>query len=176
MSEMRISERYARALEKLEKIIPREVAKQSLDSMTDLFTETKFAKILRSPVVPTDLKKDVLFHVLGASATSGVKAFVTEVVEAGRVALIPRIQQSYLQLCDAADGVIRGKLIGTSSDDESVLKEIEQYLSKELGKDVALQFESDPALLGGFVIRMGNLHIDLSVKNRISSLAQQALA
>ncbi|MGA1696643.1 MAG: F0F1 ATP synthase subunit delta, partial [Arenicellales bacterium] len=48
---------------------------------------------------------------------------------------------------------------------------IAQALEKKLGRKVTLEVSADPSLIGGAVIRAGDLVIDGSVKTRLEKLA-----
>ena len=46
-----------------------------------------------------------------------------------------------------------------------------QSLSQKLGREVSVQVTQDPQLIGGAVLRAGDLVIDASVKGRLQKLA-----
>ena len=50
-------------------------------------------------------------------------------------------------------------------------QKIAQALEKKLGRKVTLEVSADPSLIGGAVIRAGDLVIDGSVKTRLEKLA-----
>jgi F-type H+-transporting ATPase subunit b len=46
------------------------------------------------------------------------------------------------------------------------------YLQAQLGKDVAIEFKADPDILGGVVLRVGDMVVDDSVSGKLGALRQ----
>ena len=78
----------------------------------DLFSETETRKVLKSPVMPGDLKKAVLAYV--AEKTKSPAEFVNfanQVVDAGRTAYMPQISKAYKEMLDAKRGIAEATAI-----------------------------------------------------------------
>jgi F-type H+-transporting ATPase subunit delta len=174
----RIARRYARALYKicdsnLEK------AKKDLESLKTLrvlFDDKDAGKILRSPVMPPDLKKTLLHYGLEkAVAGEDLKNFVDTLVSAGRVALLPQMIDAYGDLINEAEGkalaVVTSAVPLAQDDQDSIASRLAQIL----GKSIVLESKVDPSLLGGFVAKVGNYRIDMSLKTKLDGLAQSAV-
>ena len=46
------------------------------------------------------------------------------------------------------------------------------YLQGQLGADAAVEFKTDPAILGGVVLRVGDMLVDDSVSGKLGALRQ----
>ena len=57
--------------------------------------------------------------------------------------------------------------------DEAVVQRIGDEIGKQTGRRVELTKQVDPAILGGFVVRVGNAILDSSVRNRLEQLRKQ---
>jgi F-type H+-transporting ATPase subunit delta len=55
-------------------------------------------------------------------------------------------------------------------------KRLGQVLSQRLGKRVILQLRTDPSILGGALIRCGDLVIDGTARGRLAAMTQALLA
>jgi F-type H+-transporting ATPase subunit delta len=60
--------------------------------------------------------------------------------------------------------------------DEALQKSIAQALSKQLGKEVLPSFTTDPEILGGSIVRIGERIHDGSVRRRLTKLRRHLLA
>jgi F-type H+-transporting ATPase subunit delta len=89
----------------------------------------------------------------------------------GRLALLPVIAELYEQMRADAEGSVEAELIAAMDVDAAAQDKIAQALKARLNRDVTLTFKVDPALLGGAVIRAGDLVIDGSVRGRLQKLA-----
>jgi F0F1-type ATP synthase delta subunit len=58
---------------------------------------------------------------------------------------------------------------------ESELSAVRTSLRSLLGQEVRVTEKTDPTILGGFVVRIGNMLIDMSVKTKLNGLANSAL-
>ena len=70
-----------------------------------------------------------------------------------------------------AEGRVEAEVISASAVSDAQLKDSAAALKKRLGRDIDLSTRIDPALIGGFVIRAGDLVIDGSVQGKLRALA-----
>ena len=174
----RIARRYARALYKvcdanLEK------AKKDLEclkTLNVLFDDKDAGKILRSPVMPPDLKKTLLHYGLEkAVAGEDLKNLMDTLVSAGRVAFIPKLVEAFSDLINEAEGKALAHVVSAAPLAQEDQDSIATQLGGLLGKKIVLDNKVDPALLGGFVAKVGNYRIDMSLKTKLDGLAQSAV-
>ena len=57
--------------------------------------------------------------------------------------------------------------------DESTINAIGDRIGSQVDRHIELSAEVDPDILGGIVLRVGNLILDASIKNRLEQLRQQ---
>jgi F-type H+-transporting ATPase subunit delta len=174
----RIARRYARALFKVTEGSLGKAKEDlaSLETLQALFDDKDAGKILRSPVMPTDLKTTLLQYGLEkAGADEHLKSFIDAVVSAGRVAFLPAMTEAFRDLIDEKEGRAHAHVVVATdlcAEDEA---SIGNQLGKLLGKTIIVDTKIDPSLLGGFVARVGNYRIDMSLKTKLDGLAQSAV-
>lgn len=88
-----------------------------------------------------------------------------------RLRLLPAIAPLYEELRDDAQGTVGAHVTAAHPVSEAQQKAIADALKKRLGRDVELECDVDEALIGGAVIRAGDLVIDGSVTGRLRQLA-----
>ena len=57
--------------------------------------------------------------------------------------------------------------------DEGLVEEIGERIEEQTGRQVELSTNVDPDVLGGLVVRVGNMVLDASVRNRLEQLRKQ---
>ncbi|GAO38132.1 ATP synthase subunit delta [Sphingomonas changbaiensis NBRC 104936] len=55
--------------------------------------------------------------------------------------------------------------------DDDQVAQLKSQLKQRLGRDVAVELNVDPTILGGLVVRVGSQMIDSSIRTRLTSLA-----
>jgi len=131
--------------------------------------------MLMSPRVPKAEKS----RLLGAGLKDAPKQFVLflqAVVRRGRGQLLREIANAYAALLDIKFNRLRAGVMLVRTPDEALRRSIEAGLSKAFGKQVIATFSSDPQLLGGAVVRVGERVYDGSVRRRLTRLRRHLLS
>jgi F-type H+-transporting ATPase subunit delta len=110
-------------------------------------------------------------EVCGARLDDQARNLIKLLAQNRRLALLPMIAGLYEQMRAEAEGSVEAELIAAMEVDAAAQDKITQALKARLKRDVTLTFKVDPALLGGAVIRAGDLVIDGSVRGRLRKLA-----
>jgi F-type H+-transporting ATPase subunit delta len=94
----------------------------------------------------------------------------------GRQRLLREISTEYQALLDIKHNRIRAGVTLARPADPALQREIQEALSRELGKEVIAAFHQDPEILGGTVVRIGERIHDGSVRRRMTKLRRQLLS
>jgi F-type H+-transporting ATPase subunit delta len=130
--------------------------------------------VLMSPRVPKAEK----VRLLGAAfkgAPREFALFLQALVKRGRQRLLREISTEYQALLDIKHNRVRAGVTLAHPADPAVQREIQEALSRELGKEVVAAFHVDPEILGGTVVRVGERIHDGSVRRRMTKLRRQLL-
>jgi F-type H+-transporting ATPase subunit delta len=140
-----------------------------------LETTPGFADMLMSPRVPKSEKA----RIIGAGLKDAPREFVLflqAVVKRGRGPLLREIATQYSALLDVKFNRLRAGVTLARTPDEGLRRTVEAALSKALGKQVIASFNTDPQILGGAVVRVGERVYDGSVRRRLTRLRRQLIA
>lgn len=179
MSSLRIASRYAKALFRLADGDLAKAEKQAtaLDTIQELFAMEESARILRSPVMPAELKRELLKLALDrVGASPDLRNFTNALIGAGRLAMLPQVGEAYRLLLDAARGVLHAEVSSAVELGGAEVGAIQSALKNMLRKEIKIAQRIDKNLLGGFEVRIGNMLVDMSVRTKLDALAAQALA
>lgn len=97
--------------------------------------------------------------------------FVRLLVDNRRLALLPEIVTQFEALKAEAEARVEATVVSAFALETAQLQHIGEALRRKLGREVTLTTQVDQALLGGVVIRAGDLVIDGSVRGRLQELA-----
>ena len=98
--------------------------------------------------------------------------FVKVVGQYGRFALLPDISQRFAEERAAREGRNQVHVTSAFELSKSQRKTIVEAMETRLGTKVTLDCDVDDSLIGGVVIRAGDLVIDASLRGRLAQLAQ----
>lgn len=131
--------------------------------------------VLMSPRVTKAEKARILTEAL-PRAPKAFRAFLVAVVKRGRQRLFREIASQYLIVLDVKLGRARARVVLARTADAADQKAIAAALTKALGKTVISTFETDPAILGGAVVQVGDRRYDGSVRRKMATLRRSLLA
>lgn len=94
----------------------------------------------------------------------------------GRGPLLGEIATGYAALLDGKFNRLRAGVTLAKAPDEGLRRSIQAGLSRALGKEVIASFGTDPQILGGAVVRVGERVYDGSIRRRLTRLRRQLLA
>jgi len=129
------------------------------------------AAMIASPSVSDEQVINVLADIAGESVTTEARHFLALLAENKRLPLLADIAVIFEQLRAEAEKVMT---VGVSTAKALTKKQeanIAKALKKRTGRDVTLNVEINESLLGGAIIRAGDLVIDGSALGKLNRLA-----
>ena len=127
---------------------------------------------LKSPVVKL-LEKAAVLDALFPSVSSESKSLFTTLVSNKRVNILGQIATQYGILYDQVNNkenaFVTTAIAMTSELEEKVMAKLKTLTTKE----VTLRKSVDANILGGFVLRVGDLQYDASVSNQLNTLKRK---
>ena len=141
-----------------------------------LRAEPRIRHFLETPRVSSEDRKRALQATFQGKVPEKFLRFLFVVVAKRRQALLPLIADEYRALVDALRGRVRAEVTLARDDDPALRQEVVTALEARLGKTVVATFSTDPALVGGLTVRVGDQLYDGSVRRRIMGLKRRMLA
>ena len=97
--------------------------------------------------------------------------FLKLLIEYGRVRVLPEISRHFELLKAEVENTVDATVTSSSKLSEKQVAEIAAALKKRLGREVKIETKIDEDLIGGAVIRAGDVVIDGSLRARLQGLA-----
>ena len=137
--------------------------------------DERIATALESPRVSKAAKSNILERALKGEAPREFVRFLQAVVRRGRQGLLTEIAQEYQVLLDEKLNRVHAGVTLADEADARMQKQVVDRLTKALGREVRAWFRSDPKILGGVVVRVGDRIFDGSVRRRLTALQRRML-
>jgi F-type H+-transporting ATPase subunit delta len=126
-----------------------------------------------NPLYDAASRKRVLTAVIEQLALSPViSSFLQLLLDKGRIGFLADINDQYQKFADELKGIARASVISASPLSPDSVDNIKSALSKKTGKDVLLEIEEDPGLIGGIVTKIGDLVFDGSIKTQLLNMRE----
>lgn len=132
--------------------------------------------MLVSPRVPLDVKTSMLDRAFGSRMTSTLLVFLKIVCRRGRFDCVPAIAYSFRRQVNELRGRVEVLVRSAEPLSADLLERTTSRLREALGREVELQLEVDPQMIGGLVIRVGDTVFDGSLANRLQRLREEMTA
>lgn len=172
----KIARVYARALFEAaaEATPPKlDLVREELGRVADVLAENEDLRVFFfSPYFSTDEKRDGLARTIEGADPLTMNT-LDLLAENHRLPAIARIRREYERLCDEANDLLAVTVTSAVALDDAVVQGIGDQIGRQTGRTVELTRAVDPAILGGFVVRVGNAILDASIRNRLDQLRKQ---
>ena len=144
---------------------------EALNIASAVSREPSMRAVLSDPAKTAEQRVDALATVLGDALSKEVRGFLGIMAANGRLGLIDETASLFAELKAAQEASIDVLVTSAFAVGEAELKEISDAMSRRFERTVSITSETDSALLGGAVIRAGDVVIDGSVRGRLNKLA-----
>ena len=150
-----------------------DTVRQQLGEFVDaLSADRQLEVFFVSPYFSSAEKKDGLTRLVeGADET--FMNFLETLVERQRMPEIFHIRARYEELWDAEMKLLPVEVTSAVALDEATVRSIGERIGSETGNTVQLTTVVDPDMLGGIVLRVGNVILDASIRNRLNKLRKE---
>jgi F-type H+-transporting ATPase subunit delta len=132
--------------------------------------EPKLQLALESPRVKRNVKQRVLERALRGVAPGPFIRFLEAVVQRGRQGLLREIATQYQLLVDEHLHRVHAGVVTAHAMEPALRTELQAVLSRAVGREVVPHFRTDPTILGGLLVRVGDRVFDGSVRRRLNAL------
>ena len=174
MSEEQVARVYAQALfdAAREAGVVEPVRRELGEFIAALAASDALQHVLADPQLEVSAKRRVL-----AEITRGGQQLLANalqlLLDRGRFGAIEELGQAYDALAIVEEGVVEVEVVSAAELSPETEKKIAARVEEATGRRVELARRVDPSILGGLVLRIGDVIVDGSVKARIRQLRRR---
>jgi F-type H+-transporting ATPase subunit delta len=135
-------------------------------------TEPELKRVLCSPVI----KKKSKYRIIEQIFSTDIRNFLKVLVDRRDMDLVEDIFQAWRTYTCMQEGILEASLYYVEKPQEEQIQNIKQMLCEKYDKKaVRLRLIEDPGLIGGFILRVGDVETDWSLKGRLRLLEQKIM-
>ena len=174
MSESRAAVRYAKAIldlavdGKVAEIVENDIRK----IIATIADSRELREMLASPILKGEDKKSALFTIFGGldAVTAGM---ISVLVENKRIAILNEVAEKFIILNEARKGQGVAYVTTAVPLDADLEKKIQDQLLRLTGHESIIRNTVDADIIGGFVLRVGDMQYDASIANKLNNLRRE---
>lgn len=172
MSELTVGSRYAKSL--IDLAIEQNALEATKQDMA-FFVQTLKANsqlnaVLRNPIISHDKKLKVLEGVFTGKVSANTLAFFKIMISKGRGEVLYPAAKEFINQYNIKQKIVNAKVVSAAPLSEANKQQIVADVQSIAGAQVQLHTAVDPALIGGFVLTVGDRQIDTSVATSLKRL------
>ncbi len=147
---------------------------ETLAFLGALVSNDEVRALLDNPAMTKQTAADAVIKLSDGKLDDKAENLVKQLAEYGRLEVLPEISSLFEAMKDEAESVVEAVVTSAQELSDKEKDAIAKALKKRLGREVKITPEIDESILGGAIIRAGDLVIDGSIQGRLKNI-QHAL-
>lgn len=177
MSQSIVAKRYARAFFDLA------LERSQLDTVAAdlqgiaalLDQQEDFAGFIHNPVIPTEQRQHILREIFQGKIQEGTLEFLQFLGQKSRLDLLAEVCGAFEVLLQDHHNQLQVTVTSAVALTSAQGQAIKEKLAKRHGKTIELTVKENPALIGGFQIRIGDQVTDTSISTKLETFRRNVL-
>lgn len=178
MSEINVASRYAKSLIDLAE------EQKSLEEIKDdmrFFVQTlksnpELKAVLANPIVSPDKKTAILKAIFSAKVSKATIGFMLIMIRKGRSGLLYHSAKEFGNQYNVRKNIVKASVVSATPLSAENKAKIIQIINQSTGGEIILEVKVDPALIGGFVLQVGDRQFDASISSSLDKLKKELAA
>lgn len=129
--------------------------------------------LLNSPVLKTELKKSALKEIFGSKTSALTIGLINLLIDNKRLPILGEVAKKYNVIYDSLKGIEVAKVTTAIPLTEELNQQVLQKVIEITGKQASIESIINPDIIGGFILRVGDIQYDASVANKLQVLKRQ---
>jgi F-type H+-transporting ATPase subunit delta len=146
---------------------------EMLGLLSAVVASPEVSVLIDNPSLSRDRVQGLILEVGGGRLSEEGANLVKVLAQNDRLSLLPEIAELFGQLKREREGLLQVQVRSAYALNKAQEKVLADALKARLGREIEIHAEKDPSLIGGLVIRAGDLVIDGSVRGRLRKLTNE---
>jgi F-type H+-transporting ATPase subunit delta len=153
-----------------------EMWRSELDAAGEIAADDQVGRMLGNPAVALETRIEMAESIFGKTVSKPVLNLIGLMLRRGRIEQLPRVAAEYRRLDNARQGITLATATSAAPLSPDEVQALTARMEQLTGGRVELDLRTDPSLLGGLVVRIGDRLIDGSVRGRLERLRNQLVS
>jgi len=172
-----VAGRYSAALYEIaEKTNQVDQIEEELKAVDAILQEnTDLQKVLYHPQITAAAKKELLDQLFKGKISDLTLNFIALLVDRRRETFFGDIVAEFIAQANAGRNIVAARVTSVVDLKDQEKGEVDQLLARLTGKKVQVSYATDPSLIGGVLIRIGDKVIDGTIKAKLAALGDRLM-
>jgi F-type H+-transporting ATPase subunit delta len=144
---------------------------ETLQLLSAIAADADFSAIASNASIANEKIVELIISITGDNLVAGSEGLIKLLVENKRLNVLSEIVEMFEGLRAEAEKTIEAEVVSAFEVDAAAQGKIKAALKSRLGREVTLTCKIDKSLIGGAIVRAGDLVIDGSAAAQLKSLA-----
>ncbi|MDR3490545.1 MAG: F0F1 ATP synthase subunit delta [Gammaproteobacteria bacterium] len=141
-----------------------------LEKAAYIAADASVMQLLCNPQVSTEQLKDLFCDILKPVLNTQMQNFIWLLAENNRLVALPDIAMLFKTSLATQEKTLNAEVVSAVELDKAYQQKLTKALTKRFERQVELSYQIDPTLLGGVIVRAGDMVIDGSVRGKLTRL------
>lgn len=132
----------------------------------------EFSSVIQSPVINAVAKKAILEEAF-KKVNKLTLSLIDTLIDNNRIALLHQVATKYSELYDDSKGIAHATVTTAVALTPELEKQVLAKAKAMTGKDVDLKNKIDESIIGGFILRIGDVQYNASIVNQLNNLKRE---
>ena len=129
-----------------------------------------FRQILDNPVIKPPQKRMVMGELFEKRIHPLTLNFISIIIHNRREVMLADVARDFIDLYEKSKGIKRAQFVSVDGIDAKAKKQLQKQLNEMFNADVQIATRTDPSLIGGFVLRVGEQQYDASISSALERM------
>ncbi len=129
--------------------------------------------LLNSPVLKTEVKKLALKEIFESKTSPLTISLINLLIDNKRLPILGEVAKKYNVIYDSLKGIEVAKVTSAIPLTDELNQQILRKVIEITGKQATIESIINPDIIGGFILRVGDIQYDASVANKLQVLKRQ---
>ena len=129
--------------------------------------------LLNSPVLKSELKKSALKEIFASKTSLLTIGLINLLIDNKRLPILGEVAKKYNVIFDSLKGIEVAKVTTAIPLTEELNQQVLRKVIEITGKQATIESIINPDIIGGFILRIGDIQYDASVANKLQVLKRQ---
>ncbi len=175
MSGSRAAIRYAKAIlsYSLEKKKETQVNNDMLLIASTIEKSEDLQLLLSNPIIKNEIKRTTINKVFDKKISEPSKQLIDLLITNRRLGILEYVAKKYTVIYDELKGIEVAQVTSATPLSKQLTSEVLEKVKQLTGKKATLKNIINPDIIGGFILRVGDVQYDASISNKLLVLKRQ---
>lgn len=177
LSHAKATKRYAKALFDLARELRQiDTVRADLESLHDLLNQApELTRFMHDYMLPMTIRMKSLTELFSSRVTPLTFRFIKFIEGKKRCGILNQICTAFIDLNDQMLGIVKGQMTSPFELNQTDVQSVTAYAQTKIKGHLSLSVVLDPALIGGFRLRLGDVVYDASARAQLHMLKEKMI-